>query len=110
MLDERKAIASKSRRILGWCVSVASWNNSVESISAKLSNPTGDLRLEGDIVRFQTGSGGFYDAAGDLNLRNYTNATRPTPGSAGRVIFNSDDQAPNYDDGTNWRDSQGVLT
>jgi hypothetical protein len=42
----------------------------------------------------------------------YTNASRPSAASlsAGTSIFNTDDNAPNWSDGTNWRDASGNLT
>jgi hypothetical protein len=42
----------------------------------------------------------------------YSNATRPaaTTYSAGGQIFNTDDNAPNWSDGTNWRDAVGAIT
>lgn len=37
---------------------------------------------------------------------------RPDPDSVpvGTIIYNTDDNAPNYSDGTNWRDATGTLT
>ena len=42
----------------------------------------------------------------------YTNATRPAASSVdeGGMIYNSDDNAPNFSDGTNWRDAAGNIT
>ncbi len=42
----------------------------------------------------------------------YSNAARPDPSSvaSGTVIFNSDDNAPNWSDGVTWRNSAGVST
>jgi hypothetical protein len=42
----------------------------------------------------------------------YTNITRPsaTLYPVGAGIWNTDDSAYNYSDGTAWRDSVGVLT
>lgn len=42
----------------------------------------------------------------------YANATRPAASSLklGTQIWNSDDNAPNFSDGTNWRDATGVIT
>ena len=42
----------------------------------------------------------------------YANATRPAASSLklGTQIWNSDDLAPNWSDGTNWRDAAGVVT
>lgn len=39
----------------------------------------------------------------------YTNLTRPAP-TLGLMIFNTDDLAPNWGDGTYWRDAQGNVT
>ena len=42
----------------------------------------------------------------------FSNATRPSPASVavGTMIFNTDDNAPNFSDGTNWRDAVGTIT
>lgn len=45
-----------------------------------------------------------------LTIGTYTDAQRPAAGTTGRVIFNTDDGMPNYDDGTNWRDINGNIT
>ena len=44
--------------------------------------------------------------------QNFTNATRPAPAAVPLFtwIFNTDDAAPNWSDGTNWRDATGVIT
>lgn len=43
---------------------------------------------------------------------NHTNANRPDPSSVpvGFHIYNTEDNAPNYSDGTNWRDAAGTIT
>ena len=51
-----------------------------------------------------------FDTSGDLIVGSYTDATRPAAGTAGRIIFNTDDGAINVDDGTNWTDAQGTTT
>jgi hypothetical protein len=42
----------------------------------------------------------------------YSNLTRPAASTedAGFMIWNTDDNAPNFSDGTNWRDAFGNLT
>ena len=42
----------------------------------------------------------------------FTNSSRPlaTAVKSGTMIFNSTDEAPNFSDGTNWRDAAGNLT
>lgn len=42
----------------------------------------------------------------------YTDGTRPAANTltAGSSIWNSSDNAPNYSDGTNWRDAAGAVT
>lgn len=49
-------------------------------------------------------------AAGDPVLRSCTNATRPTPGTPGRVIFNTDDSNLNIDTGSAWILPDGSAT
>lgn len=46
---------------------------------------------------------------GNVFLPVVTDATRGTA-TLGRIVFNTDDNAPNYGDGTNWRDAAGVIT
>lgn len=45
-------------------------------------------------------------------LKSFSDATRPTPGKAGRMIFNSTDNGLNVDDGVAWRMPSGgwVIT
>lgn len=45
-----------------------------------------------------------------IYLKPLTNATRGAAGTAGRVIFNSDDGQLNIDDGTNWTLPDGTTT
>lgn len=45
-----------------------------------------------------------------LTIGVYTDAQRPAAGTAGRVIFNSDDGQLNIDDGTNWTLPDGTTT
>lgn len=42
----------------------------------------------------------------------YTNALRPNADlfKVGQAIWNTDDNALNWSDGTNWRDAAGVIT
>jgi len=40
----------------------------------------------------------------------YTDATRPTAGVEGRVIYNSDDGQLNIDNGTDWTLPDGTVT
>ena len=45
-------------------------------------------------------------------LTSYTNLTRPAANTlpAGSSIWNTDDNAPNFSDGTVWRDAMGTQT
>lgn len=78
----------------------------------------------------QLGSGGAHlapdDGAGKPTLKSiltdavaalpggsvYSNATRPAANTftAGMMIWNTDDNAPNFSDGTDWRDAAGNIT
>ena len=49
-------------------------------------------------------------AFGGLFLHPFTDATRPSPGNAGRVIYNADDGNLNIDNGTNWILPDGTVT
>jgi hypothetical protein len=46
------------------------------------------------------------------SLRAYSNITRPTAASVPNFtsIWNTDDNAENWSDGSNWRDTSGVIT
>jgi len=47
-----------------------------------------------------------------MPLRSYSNTTRGAANlfTAGAMIFNTDDNAPNWSDGTSWRDAMGNIT
>jgi hypothetical protein len=47
---------------------------------------------------------------GHMQLKVLTDATRGSAGTAGQVIFNSDDGQLNIDDGTNWTLPDGTTT
>lgn len=66
-------------------------------------NPDGgppELSIYGDRIQL-----GTY-----LVIDVFTDATRGSAGTAGRVIFNSDDSQLNIDDGTNWILPDGTTT
>ncbi len=74
------------------------------------SNITGEVGALESILNF-LGIRSDADVA-TVRVAVFTNATRPDPSTlpAGTVIFNSDDAAPNWSDGTAWRDSAGSPT
>jgi hypothetical protein len=45
-------------------------------------------------------------------ILSYTNSSRPAASgiTAGTAIWNTDDDAPQWSDGTNWRDGMGNIT
>ena len=53
---------------------------------------------------------GIDESVSELKLKVYTDATRPTPGTAGRIIYNSTDGNLNIDNGTNWILPDGTAT
>jgi hypothetical protein len=55
-----------------------------------------------DVYLQRTSADLFLNGA-PLRFTSYTDATRPAAGTAGRVIYNTDDAALNFDDGTAWR-------
>ncbi len=69
-------------------------------------------------LSFEGGDISQFTSAGVITVVRYeqpdvfTNVTRPvaTAFPVGASIWNSDDNARNYSDGTNWRDSVGNLT
>jgi hypothetical protein len=64
--------------------------------------------------RVQLGSGATPEMRVNIPIKlvNHTNANRPaaTTYSSGAVIWNTDDNMPNFSDGTNWRDAAGNVT
>lgn len=62
------------------------------------------------IINTQEVGSGNLVLNGDLVLNSYTDATRPSPGVAGRIIWNTDDGIPNFDNGTNWVLADGTTT
>lgn len=51
---------------------------------------------------------GAWDAT--LQLPSYNDASRPSPSTAGRMIWNTDDDMINIDDGANWTLPDGTTT
>lgn len=54
--------------------------------------------------------GDHADLLDSLQLPVVTDATRGSAGTAGRIVFNSDDGNLNIDDGTNWILPDGTTT
>lgn len=50
------------------------------------------------------------EPTGNLVLGVYTNATRPAAPEVGTMIWNTNDNAPNFSDGSTWRDAAGNIT
>jgi hypothetical protein len=51
-----------------------------------------------------------FDSDGNFVAKSYSDATRPTPGTAGRVIYNTTDSKLNIDNGTTWTLPDGTAT
>lgn len=49
---------------------------------------------------------------GRMPVKTYTNTSRPEANrvSVGTMIFNTDDNAPNWSNGTSWVDASGNIT
>lgn len=77
-----------------------------------LSNPSGGggvnaaLWITAGLAQFD----GRVNFGGDTVLRNRTDANRGAAGTAGRIIFNTDDGQLNIDNGTNWTLPDGTVT
>lgn len=82
------------------------------SSSATLNEISAYGTAAGTELAFRNANGGAARNinVGWLTLASYTDATRPAAGTVGRMIYNTDDNAPNFDDGVNWRDAAGVIT
>lgn len=50
--------------------------------------------------------------ASSAGMASYSNATRPAASTVPAFvpIWNTSDNAPNWSDGTNWRDASGIIT
>ncbi len=80
-----------------------------DGTNSVIDNNTADLNvISADDINMN--SGFTVNVSGDVIFKTYTDATRPAAGTAGRVIFNSDDGNLNIDDGTNWINPHGVDT
>ena len=69
---------------------------------AKVTMASGVITLIEDVRTILQG--------GDPVLRSVTDGTRGTGDTAGQVVWNTGDNAPNYWDGSAWRDAAGVVT
>lgn len=71
-------------------------------------------RIEnGDItLSFETEAGDAAAVGAQESLPSFSDVTRPAPGDwpTFSMIWNTDDNAPNFTDGTNWRDAAGTIT
>jgi hypothetical protein len=68
----------------------------------------GDFPTDGAFIVFVTDIGWVF--RNSLILQSFSDSTRPAAGTAGRVIWNTDDGFPNFDDGTNWVTAAGAVT
>ena len=73
------------------------------------SNDDGRLDLSAD-TSIDMNDGTSFDSNGDLVVQSYNDAGRPTAGTAGRIIFNTDDGQLNIDDGAQWTLPDGSAT
>jgi hypothetical protein len=86
-------------------------NITANSLDAFIEERYGIADAGTNTVRIRNYAGIFQVETGQgLGFPVYTNATRPAAGTAGRAIWNSDDNMLNIDDGTNWRDTNGNIT
>lgn len=53
-----------------------------------------------------------FNAPAFVNIQMFSNTDRPSAATyyAGMKVWNTDDAAFNYSDGTNWRDAMGNIT
>lgn len=89
-------------------------DSSKDPITAYISQPVAVL---GHIIsdtggRTMTDAGGRFYGPVEIPLPVYSDTTRPPAShfSVGTAIFNTSDNAPNYSDGTQWRDAMGKVT
>ena len=84
------------------------WNGNVATIQTTAGSAGGtvrDLSIQNAIK-----IDGPDESVSELKLKVYTDATRPTPGTTGRIIYNSTDGNLNIDNGTNWILPDGTST
>ena len=58
----------------------------------------------------EIGNGAYVDNSGDIVFQSYSTANRPTAGTPGRVIFNTNDGNLNIDNGSNWVLPNGTIS
>jgi hypothetical protein len=80
---------------------------------ASSTRPTDDFQVDvsstfNDTIDFNGGAS--IDSSGDLVVQTYSDGTRPSAGTAGRIIFNSDDGNLNIDNGSGWILPDGTTT
>ena len=75
-------------------------NNAGGSILTGITFTTSDT--------MQTGNPWVFGSS--VTIQSRTDANRGAAGTAGRIIFNTDDGTLNFDDGTNWHAVAGSLT
>lgn len=91
-------VASSGIQIKEWGISGSGTGFLATKITVSTS---GGMWITGDVR-----------VSGFIGAPIYTNSTRPAAASwpKGTFFWNSDDNAPNYSDGTNWRDAAGNIT
>jgi len=92
---------SYERLEIGWDTNVATINTTAGSAGGAVR----DLHIQNCIK-----INGQNEAVEEIVFKVYSDATRPAAGTAGRIIYNSDDGNLNIDNGTNWILPDGTTT
>jgi len=95
-----RAIVSGVIRLDAYDVGASGWET-VACAYSHATQPYFDILKGGDITMLDQKM---------MTLGTYTDAQRPAAGTAGRIIFNTDDGQLNVDDGTNWTLPDGTAT
>jgi len=107
-IGERYLITTGTGVWLGHDGEIAEWNGSAWEFTSPTEGTM--VWVSDENVQYVYEDGAW--RLSTLPARSYDNTTRPDASTVvrGTPIFNTDDNAPNWSDGTNWRDAAGNLT
>lgn len=107
-IGERYLVTTGTGYWAGHDGEIAEWNGSNWDFTAPTEGMT--IWVSDENVQYVYEDGAW--RLGTLPARSYDNTSRPDADTVvrGTSIFNTDDNAPQWSDGTNWRDATGNLT
>jgi hypothetical protein len=87
--------------------------NLIQPSGGTVTSADGTINCDNDhITTTGNATANYVTATGVFKVPTYNDSTRPSASTvgAGAMIYNTDDSAPNFSDGTNWTDAVGVTT